>query len=68
MLLLIATEMELDSLWWEWNYWYGVGGGGRLCRKPLPQDVCCNADSVPVEAVMLICPLVTPRTTSVVDA
>lgn len=28
--------------------------GGRLCRKPLPEDVCFNADSVPVEAVMLI--------------
>lgn len=43
-------------------------GGSRLCRKPLPEDVCFNADSVPVEAVMLICPLVTHRTTSVVDA
>lgn len=30
--------------------------GGRLCRKPLPEDVCFNADSVPVEAVMLISP------------
>lgn len=28
--------------------------GGGLCRKPLPEDVCFNADRVPVEAVMLI--------------
>lgn len=36
----------------------GVGGGGRnrLCRKPLPEEVCFNADSVPVEAIMLIWP------------
>lgn len=32
----------------------GVCGGGGLCRKPLPEDVCFNADNVPVEAVMLI--------------
>lgn len=57
MLLQIATEVELEGLRWEWCYWYGVGGGAgrnRLCRKPLPEDVCFNADGVPVEAVMLI--------------
>lgn len=37
----------------------GAGGGrNRLCRKPLPEEVCFNADRVPAEAVMLICPLV----------
>lgn len=41
-------------------FYTGLGGGGggrnRLCRKPLPEEVCFNADSVPAEAVMLICP------------
>lgn len=34
---------------------WGCGRGrDRLCRKPLPEEVCFNADNVPVEAVMLI--------------
>lgn len=50
--------------------WRGEGDGGRrtrLCRKPLPQEVCFNADRVPVEAVMLICPLVKYCSTPAVE-
>lgn len=52
-------------------FYTGLGGGGgrnRLCRKPLPEEVCFNADSVPAEAVMLICPpLVKQWRTSTVE-
>lgn len=42
--------MGVVLLVWGW----GGGRAGRLCTKPLPEDVCFNADNVPVEAVMLI--------------
>lgn len=32
----------------------GVVGGTDYAEKPLPEEVCFNADSVPVEAIMLI--------------
>lgn len=33
-----------------------VVGGTDYAEKPLPEEVCFNADRVPAEAVMLISP------------
>lgn len=44
-----------------------AGGRNRLCRQPTPEEVCFNADKVPVEAAMLICPHVKRCRTSAVE-